>query len=94
MRYLFLLLLLSACSYNVDFVKNKSKERLAEAGYEIVAYEGFISFMSYCGGDVYYTIKRQDSPVLYSGMLCKWGNEIHLYNVKAISGNDIQLRNK
>jgi hypothetical protein len=84
------LLALFGCGRNVDWIKERAPARWAELGYHIVGYEGYS--WSLMGGDVWYALKRTDSPgVLYTGFLRKWGGELHMYNVSTISGNQFNL---
>lgn len=83
---LIFLLLLTSCTYNVEYVKSIAPEFFNKSGYEIVMYEGYEGAFSICGGDVWYQFKRPGSPIIYNAYLCKWGNEIHLYSIKALNG--------
>ena len=78
-------LFLFGCTYNVDYVKEKAPEVFKTNGFEIVGYEGYQGFMSHCGGRVWYLIKRPESPTIYHAYLCKWGDEIHIYNLESIN---------
>lgn len=95
MRRLFIALSLLAatgCSRNVDWVKERAETRWKELGYSEVVYEGY-SLSPLCGGDVWYQVKRADSPgIVYSGYLCRWGDELHLYGPKVISGSQFNLK--
>jgi hypothetical protein len=82
-------LILSGCTWNVAYVKQQAPAYLKAQGYEIVAYEGYETSGPFCGGYVWYEVKRSDSPIVYQLALCKWGNELHMYNVKNIS-NQVQ----
>jgi hypothetical protein len=85
MKPLLLCLLLAGCTYNVDYVKSHAKDYLTTQGYEIVSYEGYQGFGSFCGGDVWYEVKRANSEVIYQLALCRWGKELHMYNIKALN---------
>lgn len=84
-KLLVMFLLLTSCTYNVDYVKSVAADVLRDKGYEIVNYEGYQGFGSFCGGDVWYVVKRADSPVLYNLYLCKWDDEVHIYSIRALN---------
>ena len=92
MKLFLIILMLSviSCARNVEYVKIHSAERLKELGYNNAVYEGY-QWSPFNGGDVWYTMKRDDTPhVIYTGYLVKWGDEIHFYGprvVNTISGN-------
>lgn len=68
------------CTWNVADVKVHAKDRLAEFGYEVVAYEGYWwSFPD--GGKVWYQVRKAGDPndIRYSCYLTKWQGEYHLY---------------
>lgn len=84
---------LSSCSWNVNWVKERAAKRWSEAGYTVVGYEGYL--WSFYGGDVWYILQRTDSPgVVYNGYLARWFDEVHIYDVHTLSGNQINLLNK
>ncbi len=81
-----LALALTGCSGNVRYVKAHATERWAELGYTVIAYEGYN--WSICGGNVWYSLKRLDSPgAVYTGALCKWGDELQVYGPTVVSGD-------
>ncbi len=99
MRYLFIALLLSGCGYgNLDYIKQNSNELAIANGLEIVGYQGFewqywLPFTNYGGAAVWYTFKRSNvnvifqrpsGAILYQGAFQRWGDEVHLYGLKAI----------
>lgn len=90
-KLLISLLFLSACtSSNVNYVKENAEKRWNEMGYKVIGYEGYE--YSVCGGNVWYHLKRDDFPgIIYSGFLCKWKDELHIYDIHVISGNQFQL---
>ncbi len=81
-------LLFSGCSAkHVPEIKANAEKTLAAAGYEIIGYEGF----QYggpggnWGGKVWYIVRRQgDNRVTYDACLSKWGDEYHIYALKAL----------
>lgn len=79
---------LTACSpHNVDDIKIHAEKTLNDAGYEVVGYEGYKwgAFGTF-GGCVYYNLKRfDDDKVVYSACVSKWGDEYHIYNLKAVN---------
>jgi len=82
-----ILLGLTGCARNVSYVKSHADARWKELGYQVVSYEGY-NWSLLCGGDVWYSLKRADSPgALYSGYLCKWGDELQLYGPRVVSGD-------
>lgn len=71
---------------HVPTIKTHATETWAKNGFEIVGCEGYQwgAFDTY-GGKVWYLVRRvPDTGVLYSGCLTKWGDEFHIYNLKAI----------
>jgi hypothetical protein len=87
-KYLLVIaLILTGCSANnVTDIKAHAEETFRQAGYEVVGYEGYQygSFGTW-GGCVWYTIKKlPDNGVNYHACISKWGDEYHLYNLRAI----------
>ena len=86
----FMCIFLGACSYsNLEYVKERSDETWEKAGFSVVGYEGFqLGFTwihpEYGGAHVWYTVSRDKNGIVYHGFLQRWGNEIHIYNLKAI----------
>ena len=81
----------TGCARNVDYIKERAPARFAELGYESTAYEGYQWGIT--GGDVWYILKRADSPgVVYSGSLRRWGDELHFYGPRVVSGDLQQLK--
>ena len=81
-----MLLILSSCSRNVEYVKSKAAETWKQAGYEIVGYEGYSIWSPIAGGEVWYTVKSPHTPgILYSGYLERWFDEIHVYGPRVIN---------
>lgn len=87
--YLGLLLLLGCSSGNLDYVRQKAKEKWRLQGFEIIDYEGyqwgFWGFNSYGGAKVWHRLKKiPDNGITYSGNMQRWGNELHVYGPKAL----------
>jgi len=82
-------LLLSGCGQaNLEYVKARAEQIFKENGFEVIGYQGFqwtleIPFTSYGGACVWYTLKKPSNGITYDACLRRWGNEIHLYNLKA-----------
>lgn len=74
---------------NVDYVKKHAEYRYAEIGHEIVGYEGYQSSL-FSGGDVWYITKKGN--VVFNSYLSKWGDEIHLYYLNVLYGNDLNIK--
>lgn len=75
------------CSYrHVEAIKAHAPETWRNAGFEIVGYEGYqIGAPDVPGGRVWYVVQRIGHPgVNYNGFISKWGDEYHIYNLKAI----------
>jgi hypothetical protein len=69
---------------NVNWVKDHATAGAHQLGFEIVGYEGY-QVAPILGGMVWYTMKRNpDNGIIYEGGFSKWGNEVHIYNTKAI----------
>lgn len=72
---------------NVETIKANAAQTWAKAGFKIVGYEGYQIGKPFeaPGGRVWYVVEKiGDSRVRYSGFLSKWGDEFHVYNLKAI----------
>lgn len=87
-----LISLLLNCGYgNLDYVKQNAKPFLNESGFEILAYQGYemgfvVPFTGYGGAYVWYNVKSHgDEKTIYQLALKRWGNEIHIYSMKAIN---------
>jgi len=84
-----LLLLVGCTSGNLDYVKQKAGVKWKSQGFEIIDYEGFNwgfwGLNSYGGAKVWHRLKKiPDNGITYSGMIQRWGNELHVYGPKAI----------
>jgi len=85
-----LIVLLIGSYSNLNYVKENAQQRWVSAGFEIVNYEGYqIGSLgygtSYGGARVYYNLKRiPDNGILYNAALWRWGNELHIYNLRAL----------
>lgn len=74
---------------NLEYVKEQAPEVLGELNYEIIGYEGyqwgFWGYNSYGGANVWYLLRsKSDNGIIYQGCLKRWGDEVHLYNLKAV----------
>jgi len=82
------LLYFGGCNYkNVDTIKANAEATWEASGFRVVGYEGYQigSAFTTPGGKVWYVVERQnDSSVRYHGLLSKWGDEFHIYNLQAI----------
>ena len=68
---------------NVDDVQAVASRVWADAGFEVVGYEGYQA--SLFGGNVWYIVRRASNDrVLYHGFIARWFNEYHIYNLNAI----------
>lgn len=81
---------LSGCSYaNLDDVKSNAPRVWKEAGYQIIGYSGYTMGNhigpGYGGAAVWFMVTRiPANGITYEGYIQKWGNEYHVYNVRAI----------
>lgn len=71
------------CSKNVEHIKANAEKTFKTAGFEIITYEGYQR--GFMGGNVWYLIKQPNKDTIYEAALVKWGDEIHIYNFKAIN---------
>lgn len=85
-----LALSLTACSYgNKEDVKANAEETWKANGFQVVGYLGYeigpvIPFTNYGGAYVWYTLhKIPDNGITYTGALQQWGDEVHVYNIRA-----------
>ena len=79
---------------NLEYVKQHAEVRWSEMGFSIVGYDGFnwgdCWFKVYGGAKVWYILERipnrgyPNNEITYSGYLQRWGDEIHMYGLKAI----------
>lgn len=80
---------ISGCSYsNLDYVKKRANETWESVGYSVIGYEGFewaATLTPWHGGArVWYSLKRDNNGIIYTGSLWRWGDEIHVYGPKAV----------
>ena len=73
---------------NVEWVKAHAPAAANQLGFEIVGYEGYQYGMIF-GGGVWYTMRRKGNGIkgngiTYQAMFARWGDEVHIYNLKAI----------
>jgi len=87
---IFLLFLVVGTSANLDEVKANASPTWQQAGYEIIGYEGFQwgtwLFGNYGGAKVWHSLRRVEGNenVIYTGFIQRWGDEFHIYNIRAI----------
>ncbi|MFA7287242.1 MAG: membrane lipoprotein lipid attachment site-containing protein [Melioribacteraceae bacterium] len=85
-------LMLSGCSSsNLENVKGNAEGVWGQAGFKIIGYEGYqygFTFpvnWNYGGAHVWYVVNKvPDNGITYLGCLQRWGNEYHIYNLKAV----------
>lgn len=79
------LLYFGGCNYrNIPSIKQHSKETIETNGFTLVGYEGYQvgNVLGRPGGRVWYIIER--NGVNYDVCVSKWGEEYHLYCLKAL----------
>lgn len=55
-------------------------------GYEVIGYEGYqLTLLDRPGGCVWYIVRRADTD--YHGCISRWGDEYHIYNLRALNAN-------
>lgn len=81
--------LLSGCWQNIDNVKQHATDVWKSNGFTVVGYQGYnagtaIPLSPYGGAFVWYTLKKSpDNGLTYEGAIQRWGNEYHIYSLKA-----------
>ena len=87
-----MLCILLPCSFltydGIDELKEAAPEVFSKAGFEVIGYEGYtlgsrVPFTDYGSANVWFILKREDT--IYSALLNSWGDEIHIYNLKALN---------
>lgn len=69
---------------NVGMVKQHAETTFEQVGYEVVGYQGY-EWSPLGGGMVWYVLhKKPDNGVVYQAAVEKWGDEFHIYYLKAI----------
>ena len=86
---LYMLILCSFSKNNLNYIKDHAEKRWKSYGCEIIGYggyeRGFSYINTYGGAKVWYRLRNiKDNGVTYIGYLQRWGDEIHIYNVKAL----------
>lgn len=76
-------------THNVEYVKEHAAATFDQSGFEIIGYQGYqmggIIGKTYGGANVWYNLKRKpDNGIVYEAALQRWGDEIHIYNLKAL----------
>ena len=73
---------------NLNHVKENASQTWSQMGYEINGYEGYQwgwGIGPYGGACVWYQLKKKpDNGILYMGYLQRWGDEIHVWKLRAI----------
>ena len=77
---------------NLEYVKQHAESRWSEMGFEIIGYDGFnwdfCYLKKYGGARVWHVLKKKfntgDPYITYNGCLQRWGDEIHMYHLRAI----------
>jgi len=86
---LILIFTIGCSAGNLDYVKNRAEQTWRDRGYQVVGYNGYLWRVggvgtSYGGAFVCYELKSiPDNGLHYEGCLQRWGNELHVYAVKA-----------
>ena len=80
--------ILGGCSpANLDDVKQNAEETFSDNGFEIVGYHGYqwgIHLWPGHGGAMAWYMIEKDNGITYEAALKKWGDEYHLYSLRAI----------
>lgn len=88
-------LIMNISPRNLEYVKQHAETRWSEMGFNVVGYDGFqwgdCYFKDYGGAKVWYVLKKKrnwrnrksDADITYGGYLQRWGDEIHMYNLRA-----------
>lgn len=73
---------------NVGYVRERAESVWQTNGFEVVGYQGYersMCWFDYGCGNVWYTLERRGGEgIVYEGALQRWGDEIHLYSIRAI----------
>lgn len=88
--FLLTVFLLYGCSgANVDSVKNVADTIFKNNGFKTTGYLGYklgigLPYINYGGAYVYYRLEKiPDNGIIYRGAIQRWGNEYHVYDIKA-----------
>lgn len=75
---------LPGCSAQyVDEIKENADDVWTRNGFEVVGYEGYVwTGFGRWGGCVWYIVKRNTTT--YHGCISKWGDEFHIYDLRAM----------
>ena len=84
-----LLLATKGCnSNNLEYVKKHGPDKWRSIGFEIAGYDGYqrrLGYGTYGGAQVWWYLKRvPDTGLLYNGYIERWGDELHVYNLKPL----------
>jgi hypothetical protein len=78
-------LILGACSAErVPDIKAHAVETFSANGFKIIGYQGYQwGLLDNYGGRVWYTLEKDG--IVYEACLTKWGDEYHIYSLKALN---------
>lgn len=75
-------------SANTEYIREHAEARWAENGFTVQGYDGWeigpIFYGSYGGASVWYKLGKEGNDITYEGALRRWGDELHVYKVRAI----------
>ena len=82
-------LLCVGCSAgNKQDVKDNAARVFADSGYIVTGYQGYqwgkFGFNEYGGAYVWYNLRQKGTGINYQAAIQRWGDEYHIYNLKAI----------
>jgi hypothetical protein len=78
--FLFALLVLSACSDQLDFVNRRAPDYYRARGFKIVSYQGY-NFTP--PGRCYWYVTEREGK-LWESCLLRWGDGIHEYSLRSL----------
>ncbi len=70
---------------DLDVTKEVASDVFNKNGFELVAYEGYQYTIFPFSAKVWFIVKRSDDPTIYNCYLQKWGDEYHIYDIKALN---------
>jgi len=87
--FILLFFIVGCGSANLEDVKQNAPKVWESNGFEIVGYQGYLWYLgmpgtSYGGALVWYTLhKIPDNGIIYQGAIQRWGDEYHIYFLRA-----------